>query len=177
MDRRNPYSPLPAILVALVVLAGACSPSVPTEPPADPSTQPLSPPTLEVLGTFAGEEIADPDRTYILADGRRLHVSIDTTRVLFDGGGLGQPVVLGSDANGEFVAVFTHQNGVPADCHLPGIAAVGIERGAFIEIKGILWRKSPSFRSPVAVPPNGREFSSSTRFCFNDQAQVASIIP
>lgn len=156
-------------LVLAGSLIGACSPAEPSPPPA--------PPTFEALGILVSELVADPIRTYGLADGRSIDVSIDATRVLFNGGGLGQPFVLGSDANGSFVAIFSHQDGLPDDCHIPGIGVVGIERGDFIEINNVLWRKSPSFEAAMALPAVGREYPSATRFCFDDQAEVASIVP
>ena len=165
MDRQNQRpGRIPIALALAASLFGACSVAEPSPPP--------SPPTIQALGILAGERIADPNRTYVLSDGRTFDVSIEGTRVLFEGGA-GQPFVLGSDAGGSFVAVFAHQDGLPADCHLPGIGAAGIERGTFIEIKGVLWRKSPSFHSAGALPATGEQFPASTRFCFDDQAEVA----
>lgn len=160
---------LPTVLLFTASLVGACSPTQPIEPSTPPA-----PPTIEALGILASEEDADPIRTYGLADGRTFEVSIEQTRVLFNGGGLGQPFVLGSDAAGSFVAIFSHQDGLPNDCHIPGIGVIGVERGAFIEVNGVLWRKAPSFEAAMALPAIGEEYPSAARFCFNDQAQVAS---
>lgn len=170
--RRHLRALLPTVLLLTVSLVGACSPAEPTEA----SPQPV-PPTIEALGILASEQDADPIRTYGLADGRTYEVSIEQTRVLFNGGGLGQPFVLGSDAAGSFVAIFSHQDGLPDGCHIPGIGVVGIEREAFIEVNGVLWRKSPSFEAAMALPAIGEEFPSAARFCFDDQAQIASIVP
>ena len=74
------------------------------------------------------------------------------------------------------VAVFAHQDGLPEDCHIPGIGAVGIERGSFIEIKGVLWRKAAAFRSAQPLPALGEQFDASTRFCFDDQAEVTTTV-
>jgi hypothetical protein len=156
-------------LLLAVTLIGACSPAEPSPPPA--------PPTIEALGVLTSEQDADPIRTYGLADGRSYEISIEATRVLFNGGGLGQPFVLGSDANGPFVAIFSHQDGLAEDCHIPGIGVVAVERGGFIEINAVLWRKSPSFEATVNLPAVGHPYPSATRFCFDDQAQVASVVP
>lgn len=161
----------PRCLLSLVVAAaliGGCS----TQPPSPP---PL-PPVIQTVGILAEERIADPDRTYVLADGRTIQVSIEVTRVLFEGG-LGQPFVAGTDASGPFVAVFAHQDGLPDDCHIPGIGAFGIERGSFIEIKGVLWHKAAAFRSARSLPAFGEQFDASTRFCFDDQAEVMNTVP
>lgn len=166
---RHRQGQLSMSLLLAVGLIGACSPAEPSPPPA--------PPTIEALGILASETDADPIRTYGLTDGRTYEVSIEQTRVLFNGGGLGQPFVLGSDAAGSFVAIFSQQDGLPDGCHIPGIGVVGIERGAFIEVNGVLWRKAPSFEATMALPAIGHQYPSDTRFCFDDQAQVASIVP
>jgi hypothetical protein len=132
---------------------------------------------IKAVGILTSENDADPIRTYGLADGRTFEISIESTRVLFNGGGLGQPFVLGSDSAGAFVAIFSHQDGLPDDCHIPGIGVVGIKRGAFIEVNGVLWRLSPTFNAGAALPANGQPFPGATRFCFDDQGRIASIVP
>lgn len=159
---------LPVAIVLAASLLGGCS--------SDSAPSPPSPPTIQAIGILADEHAADPTRTYILADGRTFEVSIETTRVLFEGG-LGQPFVLGTDASGPFVGVFTHQDGLPEDCHLAGIGPDAIERGAFIEIKGVLWRKASTFLSSAALPALDARFDGSIRFCFNDRAEVSYTVP
>jgi hypothetical protein len=133
-------------------------------------------PTIEAIGILADAHIAGLARTFILSDGRTFEVSIETARVLFEGG-LGQPFVMGSDASGSFVAVFAHQDGLPDDCHIPGIGAHAIERGAFVEVEGVMWRKATTFRTSSPLPALGRAFDTSIRFCFNDRAEVAYTVP
>lgn len=116
--------------------------------------------------------IADPTRTFVLEDGRTFEISTDVTRIVIDGGP-GHPFVLGTDAEGPFVAVFASQEGRPADCHIvPAGGGIGIERGAFIETEGILWRKAPDFRSEVDMPALGQTFTGVGAFCFNERAEV-----
>jgi len=158
---------LPVAIVLAVSLLGGCT--------SDPAPSPPGAPTIQAIGILVEEHIADPNRTYILADGRTFEVSIETTRVLFEGG-LGQPFVLGTDASGPFVGVFSHQDGLPEDCHLAGTGPDAIERGAFIEIKGVLWRKAPSFVPSTDLPAVGTRYDGSNRFCFNDQSEVAYIV-
>lgn len=122
---------------------------------------------------MAGERVADPIRTYILADGRSFSVSMNDTRVLFEGG-LGSPFVLGTDARGSFVAVFSRQDGLPRDCHIvPAGGYDGIDRGPFVEVEGVLWRKAPNFTSQPAVPLSPGA-APSTQYCFNERAEVTS---
>jgi hypothetical protein len=157
-----------AVAGITVAVFGGCSLASPTRAP--------SPPTIRAIGILADVQISDPDRTYILDDGRTFDVSTRTTRLLFDGGP-GQPFVLGTDGAGQFVAVFAHQDGLPEGCYIPGIGAHAIERGAYVEIGGVLWQKAPTFQSPVALPGLGASFDTSLRFCFDEQAQVTSIVP
>lgn len=132
-----------------------------------------SPPELLMIGTVA-EVRVDDARHFVLQDGRVIDVS-PPIRILFEGG-QGQPLVLGRDADGTFVGVFMGQDGLPADCHLPGLGPTGINRGPFIEIHGILWRKAAGFSS-VGAPTDGAAYPGSTRFCFNDRAEVAYTVP
>lgn len=152
-----------ATLLPALGLLSACA--APTEPP------PL-PPELLVVGTVVEVRFED-GRQYLLDDGRTIE-ALPPARILFEGGP-GQPLVLGRDAAGEFVGVFMAQEGLPADCHLPGLGPAGIERGTYIEIDGILWAKAPGFTS-TETPVDGA-YAGSTRFCFNVRAEVAYTVP
>lgn len=155
--------------VAVAALVFACgTPPAPSLPPA--------PPTIQLVGILADARITDPERTYILEDGRTFTISTETTRVLFEGGP-GHPFVMGTDALGPFVAVFSGQEGRPDDCHIiPANGGQGIERGAFIELEGILWRKDAAFASEVGVPPVGQRYEDVGAFCFDDDAEVTNAI-
>ena len=122
--------------------------------------------------------VAQPDWTFILDDGRTFILNEADTRVLFTGG-LGDPFVLGRDANGRFAAVFATQDGLPDDCHIipPDADNVGVERGAHIEIGGVLWQKAEGFVPGGGLPPVGVAYESGTRFCFNERARVFATIP
>lgn len=158
-----------AIALALTAaLPGAC---VVTQP-ATVRPRP-APPRIEASGVLAAEKASGGDRTYVLADGRTFTIAIDATRVLWEGGP-GEPFVLGSDESGSFVAVFMHQDGLPEDCHIPGIGAQAVERGAFVEVNGVLWRKAATFESSAPLPAEDSAFAGSTRFCFNEQIEVTS---
>ena len=162
-------------LVLGIALAG-CSPAVPSPTPSLAPSSVLSPPTFEAIGILADERIADPNRTFILADGRRFDVSLLQTRLLFDTGGIGSPFVKGWDETGPFVGIFGRQDGLPDGCNIPEIGATWVDRGPFIDINGVLWRKAPSFDPASALAP-GTSYDTSTRFCFNDRATVTAIVP
>ncbi len=163
-----------AVVLGSLLLAG-CAAVEPTPSPL-PSTA-LSPPTFEAIGILADERISDPDRTYVLADGRSFDVSMLHTRLLFDdGGAIGQPFIKGWDETGPFVGIFGRQDGLPDGCNIPEIGAIGVDRGSFIDINGVLWRKAPSFDPASALAP-GTSYDTSTRFCFDDHARVTATVP
>jgi hypothetical protein len=119
---------------------------------------------------------AAPRHTYVLEDGRTFEISTDVTRVAFEGGP-GQPFVLGQDASGPFVAVFSAQDGRPPECHIiPAGGGQGIDRGMFVEAEGILWRKTADFRSEVQAPGPGVRYSGAGAFCFNEVAEVFAAV-
>lgn len=65
-------------LLAVLTLVAAC------ETPPPPSLAP-APPTIQLVGMLAEEQVADPERVYILEDGRRIEISTAETRVVFEG--------------------------------------------------------------------------------------------
>lgn len=82
--------------------------------------------------------------------------------MLFESG-LGDPFVFGTDATGQFVGVFANQEGLPADCFIiPAGGYHGIERGSFIELE---------------APAPGDIYPPYARFCFDERAQITSIVP
>ena len=154
--------------VAVAALVSACATPAISLPPA--------PPTIQLVGILADARIADPVRIYILEDGRKIEISTADTRVAFEGG-LGHPFVQGIDARGPFVAVFSGQEGRPQDCHIiPANGGRGIERGPFIELEGILWRKGEDFASDVSIPTSGQRYVGIGAFCFDEHAQVTSAV-
>lgn len=158
------------LLATLVVGCAAFT----REEPVGPAP---APPTIEAVGMTAAMMEAAPIHTYVLEDGRTFEISTDETRVVFEGGP-GQPFVLGHDATGPFVAVFSSQEGRPAECHIiPAGGGQGIDRGMFIEAEGILWRKTADFRLEVQAPGLGQRYVGVGAFCFNDVAEVFAAVP
>ena len=156
-------------MIAIAAVVSTCAtPPVPSLAPA--------PPTIELVGMLAEARVADPERTYLLEDDREIKISTADTRVAFEGGP-GHPFVQGTDALGPFVAVFSGQEGRPDDCHIiPANGGQGIERGAFVELEGILWRKDAAFTSEVGVPPVGQRFDDVGAFCFDEDAEITSAV-
>ena len=152
-------------LTLVVVALAACSP--PASPPPAPS--------FEAIGRVAAMTVAGPIHTYILEDGRTFEVDAQGVRILFEGG-VGSPIVVGTQGDLRFVAVFVHQDGLPADCWLPGIGADGREWGTAIEIDGVLWSKGPGFVADGPIPARGDPYPSSARFCFDAQARVTRVV-
>lgn len=152
-----------ALWLLMALVASGCSG---TQPPLA---------QIFTIAKVAEIRIADPMRTYVLSDGRTVEISTLTTRVLFEGG-IGDPFVHGRDSSGDFVAVFTSQDGLPPDCHIPGIGNSGTDWGTHIEIAGVMWQKAVTFHS-TSTPLRGDLYPSPTRFCFNEAAQVAYTVP
>jgi hypothetical protein len=147
------------------VAFAACSPQA-SPPPA---------PSFEAIGRVAGMTVAWPIHTYVLEDGRTFEVDAEGVRILFEGGG-GSPIVVGTQGDARFVAVFVHQDGLPADCWLPGIGAVGREWGTAVEIDGVLWSKAAGFVADGPIPARGDTYPSSARFCFDAEARVTRVV-
>lgn len=152
-----------ALLIALVLYG--CS----AAPPA-----PSAPPTLDVVGRISAVEIHTGFVRYGLADGSTWDFPDGTYRLVGDGGHGGRLLVVGRDSQGQFIATFMTQDGLPADCYFEN--ATGIERGAYIELRGILWAKAPAFSSDVLVPPVGYAYLSGTRFCLDATARVTRAV-
>lgn len=65
--------------VAVAAAESACAtPPAPSLPPA--------PPTIQMVGMLAEGRVADPERSYILEDGREIKISTADSRVAFEGG-------------------------------------------------------------------------------------------
>ena len=137
------------------------------------SPPPPGPPVLEFVGKPRETRIAAATVTYVLADGGTLEVDVAGYRVLGPHEWSGELVILGSDADGMFVASFLPQDGLPDDCYVEN--EVGIDRGSYIEVRGVLWRKAPSFVAAEPVTPDHR-YPAGTRFCFEDSGEISSTI-
>lgn len=152
-----------ALLIALVLYG--CN-AAPPPPPA--------PPTLDVVGLISTVEIHNGFVRYGLADGSNWNFPDGTYRLVGFGGHGGKLLVVGRDSEGQFIATFMTQDGLPTDCYFEN--ATGIERGAYVEMRGILWAKAPGLVSSVPVPPLGWAYPGGTRFCLSDAAQVTATV-
>jgi hypothetical protein len=132
-----------------------------------------APPTILRAG-IASEVNTDGSSVEIrFASGPPARLSLAGLRLVTGGVG-GELVVLGSDAAGPFLAGFTTQDGLPSSCYVEN--ARGIDRGGFIELRGILWQKSAAIDDPVR-PGSGRAYPSGTRFCFDETAAIWAVVP
>jgi hypothetical protein len=134
---------------------------------------PSAPPVIEFVGKPSETRIGATSVTYVLADGGTLEVDVAGYRVLGPHDWSGELVILASDAEGMFVASFLPQEGLPHDCYVDN--EVGIDRGSYIEIRGVLWRKAPSFLAAEPVTPD-RRYPAGTRFCFDDSGEITSTV-
>ncbi len=133
----------------------------------------LAPPTILRAG-IASEVSTDGSSVEIrFASGPPTRLSLAGLRLVTGGVG-GELVVLGSDAAGPFLAGFTTQDGLPSGCYVEN--ARGIDRGGFIEVRGILWQKSAAIEDPVG-PGTGRAYPSGTRFCLDETAAIWAVVP
>lgn len=130
-----------------------------------------SPPTIQAVGIATDVRFYPDFARIVFADGTVQDVPT-SHRQIGESPGLGL-VIIGFDSTGPFVASFPTQDGLPADCYRAN--TTGIERGAYIEIEGVLWAKAPSFAS-ATVPEIGSAYPGGTRFCFNDRGMVAAVI-
>lgn len=146
---------------SLALVLAACEAAVP------------APPTILRAG-IATEVTTDGSAVEIrFASGPPARLSLAGLRLVTGGVG-GELVVLGSDAVGPFLAGFTTQEGLPAGCYVDN--ARGINRGGFVELHGILWRKSSAIEDPVR-PGTDRAYPSGTRFCFDETAVIWAVLP
>jgi hypothetical protein len=142
----------------------ACAPALP--PPPD------APPVIELADVPVEVRIGQVI-TYVLSDGGTVEVEPEGYRVLGPAGWSGHLVILGWDTDGQFVASFMRQHGLPDSCFIEN--DVGIDRGAFIETRGVLWSKSDAFVPAEAVAPD-TAYPPGTRFCFDRTGVVTSTV-
>ena len=129
------------------------------------------PAIIDEAGRVSSQSTDGHQNDYVFNDGRATYVMLSGRRLI--NGGLGDVVFLGHDANGPFLAAFMTQDGLPSNCYVDN--AQGIDRGAYIELRGILWAKATQFTSPVRTR-SGDAYPGATRFCFSDQGQIWSVV-
>jgi hypothetical protein len=151
------------VALAAATLLVACSGSQTVRSPSS---------TIEAFGLIV-EERFYPDRiSFQLEDGQTWEAQTGTYRWVMNWGG--KLLVAGSDANGRWIATLGPQGGLPKDCYFT--PERGTEWGDGIAIAGVLFPKAPGF-SFDSTPAVGGDYPLGTRFCFNVDGQVASVIP
>jgi len=133
----------------------------------------VEPPRIEVAGVVIGAREDAVSARYTLSDGRVWTANKDVYRLLTVGWS-GDLLVAGTDTDGQFVATFMRQDGLPADCYVEN--RPGVEWGDYIEIRGVLWPKAPGFRAGGDVPSRGSAYEGGTRFCFDRDGLIASTV-
>jgi hypothetical protein len=161
-----------APLLVSAILIVACDPFS-EEPTPEPLLQVPAPSQIQVVGTITGQSQRQTTVDYTLADGRIITVDLDTRRMVGQEGGSPALLVLGRDAQGDWIALPGHQDGLPDGCHV--MSQDGHELGDSIAIAGILWLKARGFSVPF-TPPMRFPYPPGSRFCLDGQARVASVI-
>lgn len=153
----------PLLAVFIAALVWGCTSIAPTT---------LTPPLIEAVGRLASVEQGGNDVAYVFAEGRRVFFSTQERRLLTPIPG-GEFAVLGTDAIGPFAAAYMAQGGLPADCFVDN--SLGIDRGTFVELRGVLWRKASDFVSFQPMAPN-TAYPQGTRFCFDERAEISRTV-
>lgn len=151
---------LVAMLAAATASAACSAPAVP--PPSS---------SIEAAGLIADARFYDDRVVYTLESGRTWEAQTGTFRTVMDWGV--KLLVAGQDANGRWIATFGTQAGLPDTCYFT--PEPGTEWRDGIAIAGVLFPKAPGFS--FATPALGRDYPIGTRFCFNLDGQVSSVIP
>lgn len=160
--------PTPGLLILLALILPACSDSQPRPPTT------LLPPTIEIAGVVTSVSQDNEAAYYVLAGGREFAARFSETRLLEGSGSWGgDMVVAGKDSVGRFVVARMTQGGLPADCYVDN--SRGIDRGSFIELNEVLWKKAGDFIQGQPVRPD-YTYPGATRFCFNPNAEVTRTI-
>ena len=150
-----------AVATGLVLIV-ACAPATPS----------VEPPTITKVGLVEDARFSTTIQ-YTFADGSTLEVNPSGYRDVGPQDWSGRLVVLGYDAEGQFVASYLPQGGLPDDCYVEN--QVGTEWGDYIEIRGVLWSKADAFAAH-AQPAYGAKYATGTRFCFNTDGEITSTI-
>lgn len=161
-ERRLRTTLLLALASLVAVLSWACS---------TPTTS-LTPPLIEKAGLVASVWEESDNVRYVFADGVEVAFSTKDRRLLTGTPG-GKLVILGVDAVGKFAGAYLPQDGLPADCYVD--ASDGVDRGEFIELRGVLWRKAASF-SQAELVPHDTPYPRLTRFCFDVTGEISETI-
>lgn len=136
------------------------------------ATAPLQPPTIVRAGVAASVSTDGSAVHITFVVGPPVTLSLDGLRLVTGGVG-GELQIIGSDADGPFLAGFTAQDGLPPDCYVDN--AQGINRGQYIELRGILWQKASAIDDPEK-PGVDQAYPGGTRFCFGESGAIFAVI-
>lgn len=150
-------------LLAAAVLLIACAGPQASHPAAS---------TIDVVGLISAQRIYADEVVFTLENGETWSGQTGTYRTVMDWGA--KLLVVGHDAEGQWIATLGPQGGLPESCYFT--PEPGTEWADGIAIAGVLWPKAAEF-SPDATPAVGSDYPAGTRFCLNTAGQVASIIP
>jgi hypothetical protein len=131
-----------------------------------------APPKIEFAGVVSDVRTHADHVEFTDAEGV-VHTVLEpeTYRDVGEAGWDGPLLVLGRDANGPFVAGFTTQDGLPADCYVQ--REPGVERGSYVEFGGVLWRKAPSLEASIGF---GEPYPPGSRFCLDSEGRIDRVI-
>ncbi len=152
--------------VGLAAAAIAACQATALQPPT------LQPPTIMRAGVAASVSTDGSSVHITFVSGPPVTLSLDGLRLVTGGVG-GELVISGSDADGPFLAGFTTQDGLRANCYVDN--AQGINRGQYLQLRGILWQKSPAIDDPEK-PGTGQAYPGGTRFCFDESGAVRAVL-
>jgi len=157
----------------VLLVGGALLSACTVAPTPDPTPlAPLMPPAIEFAGLVSDVRTYAEHHEFTDAFGTVHAIEFDEYRQVGEHDCCFDLVILGTDAEGPFLATFPTQDGLPDDCFVENDP--GIDRGSHIEILGILWRKSPGFASSTTF---GSHYPPATRFCFDRNGRIAGVIP
>jgi hypothetical protein len=162
-------SPAVGALVAGTAVLSAC---VATPTPEPTATAAIAPPQIEFAGLVTEVRTFAEHHEFTDAAGTVHAIEIDNYRQIGEHSCCFDLVIVGTDADGPFMATFPTQGGLPDNCYVEN--DIGIDRGSHVEILGILWRKAPGFAGSV---PYGVRYAVGTRFCFDEQGRIGSTVP
>jgi len=159
---------LQRLLVGAALLSGCSATPTPDPTPSDPPM----PPEITFGGLVTDVRSYAEHHEFTDAAGAVHAVESAEYRQVGEHGCCFDLVILGTDAEGPFIATFPTQDGLPDDCYVENDP--GVDRGSYVEILGILWSKAPGFSSTT---PFGRPYPPATRFCFDQAGRIAGVIP
>jgi hypothetical protein len=161
-----------ATLFGCAVIISSCAPLVTDSPKVPSSPSALRPPVIELTERVASTQIFSDSVKYTTVDGRSVSISMADRR-LITGSWDAQLVILGHDELGGFIATYQIQQGLPSDCFVDG--SEGIDRGDYVELHGVLWKKTYRFKSSSDTHVD-HSYPLGTRFCYDARGFISGIV-